>query len=517
MINSEELQTRLLSEIRRVLKEFPTYWDDKGDLIESKLVNDLREYKADILQALLANELINSTYSIKVNNSTIFKTDEFVSMLRFKRYWGSDYTKYTNEIGLTSEGKYLQYSEDVVLDFPYKDSVLEAGMSNEDVGKDEVFYHNILAKEEIDNLLGPKVLTNMKRYDGNGEHEIIDFKDSDNLLIKGNNMIALNLLKERYFGKAKLIFIDPPYNTGSDSFKYNDSFNRSTWLTFMNNRLRVAKDLLSDDGLIWIQINDEELNYLGVLLDEIFGSDNFINIITVKTKVGGVSGSSEGKSFRDSTEFIFVYSKNKFNVSLTPVFKKTPVYELVEEYAEEGKSWKYTQVLLSLGEPKEIKSSDGYTYKHYPKVKLTSVRAFANDNNIETEDVYNQHSEKIFRTTNAQSSVRKRVMNELEQITEGIVSVTYKPIKGKNKGKLTEIFYNASNKDMFMFLSDMIEEQNSEFFYKQRLTNLWEDIQYNNLKKEGKVDFPNGKKPEKLLLNAILTSTDEKDLVIDFF
>ena len=137
------------------------------------------------------------------------------------------------------------------------------------------------------------------------DNQIISFdKEKDNLIIKGNNLLALHTLKEIYAGKVKLIYIDPPYNTGSDSFAYNDKFNHSAWLTFMKNRLEIAKEILSEEGIIWIQTDDTEVNYLGVLLDEIFERDNFINLVTVKTKIGGVSGSSEGKSLKDSTEFM---------------------------------------------------------------------------------------------------------------------------------------------------------------------------------------------------------------------
>lgn len=111
----------------------------------------------------------------------------------------------------------------------------------------------MIAKEERDTLLQPKVLTNMKKYDKNGEHDITEFNDDDNLIIKGNNLLALHRLKERYAKKVKLIYIDPPYNTGSDSFKYNDNFNQSTWLTFIRNRLSVAKELLKDEGIIIVQ------------------------------------------------------------------------------------------------------------------------------------------------------------------------------------------------------------------------------------------------------------------------
>src|SRR5699024_6893159 len=105
------------------------------------------------------------------------------------------------------------------------------------------------------------------------EHNIDDFTDKDNLIIKGNNLVALYSLKERYENKIKMIYIDPPYNTGNDSFKYNDKFNRSTWLIFMKNRLEIAFNLLKEDGVIVVQSDSNENHYLKVLCDEIFGTE----------------------------------------------------------------------------------------------------------------------------------------------------------------------------------------------------------------------------------------------------
>lgn len=178
---------------------------------------------------------------------------------------------------------------------------------------------------------------NAKKFDVDGVHEIESFSEDDNLIIKGNNLLALHTLKEKFSGKIKLIYIDPPYNTGNDGFDYNDKFNHSTWLTFMKNRLEIACELLCEEGTIWVQTDDVETNYLGVLLDQVFDRNNFINIVTVKTKISGVSGSSEGKSLRDATEFIQVYAKNKEKVYLNPVFEVTPVVEYVNEYKESGK------------------------------------------------------------------------------------------------------------------------------------------------------------------------------------
>src|SRR5690625_2967645 len=232
---------------------FPMYWEDDS-LLKNRVVEDLRNYKKELIAALLSNHLIKQTYSIEFGQTTLFKIEDFVNMLRYKSYWDNSYTKYTNEIGLTSEGKYLKYNTDVVLDFPHKDCVLEGGMTKEDVGKKEVYYHNILAKEEIDTLLSPKVFSNMKKYDENGQHNITNLANKDNLIIKGNNLVALQSLKERYTNKIKCIYIDIPYyfskKVDGDTFKYNSNFKFSTWLTFMKNRLEVAFQLLSEQGSI---------------------------------------------------------------------------------------------------------------------------------------------------------------------------------------------------------------------------------------------------------------------------
>ncbi|HDQ0232424.1 TPA: site-specific DNA-methyltransferase [Escherichia coli] len=511
------MQTELIKELNKVLKAFPQFWN--GEELQRSMVSDaISQKQPDLIKALVANEKIRAVYGTDIDGIFIFDFDNLCKFLKYKEYWANSFTKYRNKVGLTSEGKYLDYSSDVVLDFPFKDCVLEGGMTKENQGKDEIYYNEIIARDEIDRLFSPKVFTNVKRHTKNGaQNNISYFDQSDNLIIKGNNLIALNSLITPHKGEVKLIYIDPPYNTGSDSFKYNDRFNHSTWLTFMKNRLETSLKLLSDDGFIFIQCDDNELFHLKVLMDNIFGVENFINIITIKTKIGGVSGSSEGKSLRDATEFIILYSKRKELAMLNPVFKKTEVIQYVNEYKDSGKSWKYTQILLDLGAKTPIKSEDGVTYNHYPYAKTTSISRFSKEKGISENDVYKDYAGIVYRTTNAQSSVRGRVLKELEEINNGIVSVEYTPLKGKNKGTPVEIFYNASNKDMFMFLSDMLEKNGESYNYMQKINTLWDDIQYNNLNKEGGyVSFENGKKPELLIKRVIELSTKAGDLILDF-
>ena len=508
-------------ELEQVLSKNPKFLVD-GVLNKNSLAELARQYSPDLLNQLMSNEKMTNHFFSKLQNGVlVFKKDIFLQFLNNKEFLPDSFTAYKTKIGLgMPDRNYLSETKEVVLNFPYKDCVLEGGQTKDDVKRQEVFFNETLAPAEINRLLDEKVLSNFKRYDKDGEHEVKELKDRDNLIIKGNNLLALHSLKKRFAGKVKLIYIDPPYNTGNDSFNYNDSFNHSTWLIFMKNRLEVAWELLSDDGLLWVQTDDGEVNYLGVLLDEVFGRENFINLVTVKTKIGGVSGSSEGKSLKDATEFIQVYAKNKESISLKPIFAMTPVWEYIQtEYIEAGKSWKYTSVLLDLGEKVLIKtdSENGRAYYHYPNAKTCSVRQYANDNVLTEEEVYNTIPEKIIRSTNAQSSIRKVVIKETNGINSGFVSIEYIPIKGRNKDKKIEILYTQT-KQMVMFLSDMLtEDGEGNLLYKEKLTTLWDSIQYNNLSKEGLVDFPNGKKPEKLLQNIIEMSTEENEIVLDFF
>lgn len=319
-MTKSQVETTLLKQIKEVLSTFPTYWD-KETLLRNKVIEDIRSYEKEIIEALLANELIRETYSIQLNSGIVFKTEDFISMLRYKNYLENSYTKYTNEIGLTSDGKFLKYNTDIVLDFPHKDGVLEGGMSKENSNKDEVFYHNVLAKEEIDVLLSPKVLTNIKKYDKKGEQDITSIDESDSLVLRGNNFIALSSLLKRYEGQIKCIYIDPPYNPRSDAntFAYNNKFNQSTWLTFMKNRLELASKLLADNGIIFIDIDHNELFYLGVLADEIFGYENRIGNLAI---VHNLKGRYNGY-FSIAHENKIVYAKNSKNAEIKEMLDDT--------------------------------------------------------------------------------------------------------------------------------------------------------------------------------------------------
>lgn len=274
--------------VQEVLLGADKYQSEDNNLLKAKVYSDIMMMDEELLSLLLSNERIKEEFFTKVKDTLVFDKQKFAWLIESKEFLPDSYTRYSNKIGLTSNGNFISQKNDVVLDFPYKDCYLQGGQDKEDQKREEIFYHETIASDEVTRMLAPKVFTNAKRYTKEGIEENIEFKDNDNLIIKGNNLIALSSLLKRYEGKVKLIYIDPPYNTGNDSFGYNDSFNHSTWLTFMKNRLDLAKKLLADDGSIYVQIDNNEVHYLKVLMDDVFGESNFQREIIWVLK--GVSG-----------------------------------------------------------------------------------------------------------------------------------------------------------------------------------------------------------------------------------
>ena len=306
-----KIEPKIMEHTKTVLNQFGNkYLSDNGSIKKNKVISDLNDYNKELMSALLDDDLIAKNYTENVNSSIVFKLNQFISMFEYKDFWEDSFTKYSNKIGLVSDDKFIDESTDVVLDFPYKDTVLKANMSkdnNDNVEAIEPFLNETIAKPEINELFEPKILINAKKYDKFGVSNISKFNNDDNLILKGNNIIALHAIKDRYKGRVKLIYLDVPYNTGSDSFLYNDRYSNSTWLTFIKSRLEIAKSLLSDNGIIFVHLDDNEVKYLGVLMDEIFGKENFIELVTVVNNprvrdYGGIA---------NMHEFIYVYRKSE--------------------------------------------------------------------------------------------------------------------------------------------------------------------------------------------------------------
>ena len=290
------------------LLKLKKYVSEDGKLLKANVYEDIINMDKDLLFVLISNKEIKERFFQEVNGTLVFDKQKFAWFIESKEFLANSYTRYINKIGLTKNEEFISKSNDVVLNFPYKDCVLQGGQNKEDQKSNEIFYNEIIASDEITRMLNPKILTNAKRYTKNGIEKNIIFNDNDNLIIKGNNLIVLSSLLKRYGEKIKCIYIDPPYNTGSDSFKYNDKFNHSAWLTFMKNRLELAKKLLSNDGFIFVQIDDNEQAYLKVLMDEIFGREKFIGTIVYRRRK---SQANLSKNLSIIHEYILIYKKSE--------------------------------------------------------------------------------------------------------------------------------------------------------------------------------------------------------------
>ena len=390
--------------------------------------------------------------------------------------------------------------------------------------------------------------------------ESVDFVNTQNLYIEGDNLDVLKVLRETYLGKVKMIYIDPPYNTGND-FVYNDDFSKekeefeqssglldeegnqtidpmqrntesngrfhTDWLNMIYPRLKVARDLLSEDGVIFISIDDNEVENLLKVCNEIFGEDNYINTISLKLKnIAGASGGGEDKRLKKNMEFILAYAKDYGSISqFYNVYAYTPISELVEQYRAEGISWKYTTALVDPGYKTYVASTidgDGLEIKIYKRTDfvIKSISQIMKEERISEKTAYNKYAHCIFQTAMPQSSIRPRVMTKVKEIgfESDIYSIEYVPKTGRNKGILYEQFYKGDNFRLLAWLKDVSEEKDGVLCKKDLQGTLWDFVgETKNLTKEGSVSFPNGKKPVKLIQRMLKMVTSNEEIIIDFF
>ena len=322
---------KLYEALEKQLKKEPNFVTDNGELKKWVVIDRARNFDEELIELLLQNKKLKETFFVKVKDVLVFKQNLFIDFLEQKNYLNDSYTKFKNKIGLTIDGKFLKQRNEVALVWPFKDCILEGGQSREEDKREEIFFNEILAQDEITQLLEPKVLTNAKRIDKDGEKPLCHSERSeeslfnrdaelnrkrglpedtitDNLIIKGNNLLSIGSLIPKFSGKIKLIYIDPPYNTGSDSFKYNDSFNKSTWLTFMKNRIELAKRLLSPSGIFMVQCSFHQFAYLEVLMNDLFEKHLCNFNIQVRHPDRALTGDKE---FNDVIEYILIYSNDK--------------------------------------------------------------------------------------------------------------------------------------------------------------------------------------------------------------
>ena len=338
-------QAKLKQLIFKVLKADERLWDeDKTELNQTLLLDLVENIDEKVIDLLLQEKDLREKFFVKIKDAYVFKTNDFRFFMEENKVDNS-YTAYKNRIGLTDGKKFLKDTNDVVLDFPYKDCVLEGGQSTEEgtdtyfeydetvtkaqekqglkaktynqktTKRKEIFFNSVLAHDEIDRLFDHKALTNWKRFTKDGDQIVKEIKRDENgiikenLIIKGNNLLALHSLKKQFAGKIKLIYIDPPYNppSSNNTFTYNNNFNHSTWLTFMKNRLDEGKKLLSEDGAFIIAIDENEVSYLGVMIEELFPEyEN--HCVTIVHNPRGI----QGTNFSYTHEYAyFIFPKGK--------------------------------------------------------------------------------------------------------------------------------------------------------------------------------------------------------------
>ena len=324
---------------------------------------------------------------------------------------------------------------------------------------------------------------------------------TENMLIHGDNLLALKALEQDYAGKVKCIYIDPPYNTGNAFEHYDDGIEHSLWLNLMKPRLELLRTLLSDDGSIFISIDNNEIAYLQVLMDEIYGRNNRKNIIILKR--GSVTGAKViNPGLVNISEFILVYTKNTDNWRPNRLLRKKERDErygtYIENYEDGYSNWKFIPLLQA------------FAFKSGLNAKLLKKHlAEKYDTNLEKFVYENAHK-----------------IVQLATLDEKSISKTALELKILSESKRGEIFflnregkkpYYIHNGKLILFVKDRLSIIYGVINFSEPLTDIWDDVLPNDLHNEGGVDFRKGKKPEKLIQRCFELATNKGDLVLDSF
>lgn len=505
--------------LKKLFKKNNNYMGKDGDLLISKIAQDARLYNSELIKFLLNDKRCKDCFFEKIDDVTIFKSEDFRMCINDARFLGNSFTKYGNKIGLITDKtvEKIMNEDYVVLSYPYKDCTLDGGMTKTEAkrtNRKETMINNILFKEDIHKLKSPKAFKNFKKYTFENEkvkEEIpTAIKGNENIIINGNNFVALCSLKAKFAGKIKLIYIDPPYNTGSDTFSYNDNFNHSTWLVFMKDRLQLARELLSDDGAIFVQCDDNEQAYLKVLMDEIFGRDNFINSIVIS--MSNMSGTKvrhayTGKRFPKIKEYVllFVKSKDFYHLNVPKENKETWDKE-------------YNYIIPNITREEYLELRDFIVNNELEKakkivatLKLCTLNEYSNINNIKIDDNFKfDNMWRIVGTKPNESILKICKQNNINKLSSKQDMTCVESSQGNISIVKTDFNMDTETARVVVLFA---EDKSSMFF-----SDLWTDITTTGgIAQEGDVSFPKGKKPEKLISRIIETVTNENDIVLDFF
>ncbi|GAA9841108.1 site-specific DNA-methyltransferase [Helicobacter pylori] len=465
--------------------------------LETLILQNDEKLLTFMLEDKNANDYKNAFFKT-IANSLVFNEKALLECLEIKELEKS-FTRFKNKIGLYSQGRPIKSSELVVLNFPFKDNVLLGSAKDNSTKSDELFYHEILHKKEIDTLLNKKALCRFEMH-GEGDLESALKDKSTNYLIKGNNLIALHSLKKKFAKQVKCIYIDPPYNTGNDSFNYNDNFNHSSWLVFMKNRLEAAREFLSDDGVIFVQCDDNEQAYLKVLMDEIFLRENFVASLHAElsaTQGMKVASAKKGNIVKNA-EYILIYSKNIENFSF-----------IRSLYV--AKEWDEHYSIYIDPKTKKRETLLNFLKNGYENITKDKIIALYNDDK-DFRDFIHKNANNIYR----------------DAMIEINFNFTKEQESSLNNGEIVEynqylIFKNSNNIiRQLLKLSDAIGETD-DFDAKIGLRKIrgdwwggfYKDMM--NINKEANLVWKAGKKPERLIRDILEISTNENDLVLDFF
>lgn len=455
----------------------------EGKILKNKVTELAIKLDGGLLKMLLKNKQIKEHFFTEAEGITVFDKDKFIKFINNKEFLPNSFTAFKNHIGLTKDDEYLKDSGNVVLVWPYKDCVLEGGQDKEDTKRNEIFYNETLAPDEIDRLFEPKVLTNFKKIDKSGEYKVEQVAEQDNLIIKGNNLLALHTLKKKYRGKIKLIYIDPPYNTrtSANTFTYNNSFNHSSWLTFMKNRLEIARELLSDDGIIFIDIDHYELFYLGVLADEVFGYENRIGVLAVVHNLKG----RYNEFFANSHENKVVYAKNVFNAKIQDLKDKD-----ISDYPHKDNKGNYKTIgLQRTGDGSNRADRPNLFYPIYYNPKTNELSLSQNKNWVEILPIDDGGVERRWRWS--KDKVERDWKTEIEVR------------KSKSSYKIyTKLRYETNG------------EKPKTIWFKPEYSGTTGTKDLKDLVGEKLFAYP---KSVKLVKDSIKIATNDDDIVLDFF
>lgn len=492
----------LMDSVVKVVKADGRVFTD-GKLLKNKLTELALKLDTKLIESLLTDAVISKVFFVqgdtKKGKFLVFDRDKFISFVNNKEFLPDSFTCFKNRIGLIANSEYIKEKGDVVLAWPYKDCILEGGQDKEEQKRSEIFYNEILAPDEIDRLFDVKTLINFKRIDASGEHALKAFFPTDNLIVKGNNLLALHSLENKFLGQIKLIYIDPPFNRKADTF-YNDKFKHSSWLTFMRNRLDVAKALLRPDGFICLHLDDSELHYCKVLMDEIFKPENYRNTIAVKTNdPSGFKATSE--SLFSTANYILLYSKGEVKTKIPKV------------YIESEYDTMYSKVLLNKSAPYQkwkwadigdmVAKEKGFESKKKAKENLGG-----NFENLIAEYAL-KHADCVFRTAALRGGARAKRIKTIEKSLANKGQVLTHPNDD------VADFY-ILNGEGIVFYENKVIEINGERMPGHLLTDMWTDISWNGIAKEGDVVLKNGKKPERLLQRVIDMFSSKGDIILDY-